>query len=205
MLSFLSEGAGGGPLTLISMGDHAYEVTHTSPKARGDTNAAPASIALSIHSELLAELGYPVPKVLALVVVEKFVTVSPKRFPKDGPADLIVDGFPCGSRTSCGRASGCWSHRRGHLLTPGINSCSVLTYKDLNRKIRLMTYIYLYRLKEHRERRNLTQEELAILSGVSRPTIAALELGYRRAHPGTTQKLAKALKVRPEYLLDPGH
>ena len=68
-----------------------------------------------------------------------------------------------------------------------------------------MTYIYLYRLKEHRKRRGLTQEELATLSGVSRPTIAALELGYRSAYPGTTQKLAKALKVRPENLLDPGH
>ena len=59
----------------------------------------------------------------------------------------------------------------------------------------------LYRLKEHRERRGLTQEELAMLSGVSRPTIAALELAYRRAYPRTTEKLAKALKVRPKALL----
>ena len=66
-----------------------------------------------------------------------------------------------------------------------------------------MTYIYLYRLKEHRKRRGLTQEELATLSGVSRPTIAALELGYRSAYPGTTQKLAKALKVRSEALVLP--
>ena len=63
-----------------------------------------------------------------------------------------------------------------------------------------MAYIYLYRLKEHRERRGLSQEELAKLSDVSRPTIAALELGYRRAYPRTTQKLAKALKVKPEHL-----
>jgi transcriptional regulator with XRE-family HTH domain len=66
-----------------------------------------------------------------------------------------------------------------------------------------MTYIYLYRLKEHRKRRSLTQEELATLSGVSRATIAALELGYRSAYPGTTKKLAKALKVRPEALVLP--
>ena len=59
---------------------------------------------------------------------------------------------------------------------------------------------YLYRLKEHRERRGLTQEELAAISGVSRPTIAALELGYRRAYPRTTAKLARSLKVRPEDL-----
>ncbi len=52
------------------------------------------------------------------------------------------------------------------------------------------------RLKEHRERRTLTQHELEKLSGVSRPTIAALELGYRRAHPRTVEKLARALKVK---------
>jgi transcriptional regulator with XRE-family HTH domain len=63
-----------------------------------------------------------------------------------------------------------------------------------------MSYIYLSRLKEHRERRGLTQEELATLSGVSRPTIAALELGYRRAYPRTAGRLAKALKVKPGKL-----
>ena len=59
----------------------------------------------------------------------------------------------------------------------------------------------LYRLKKPRKRRGLTQDELATLSGVSRPTIAALELTYRRAYPRTTEKLAKALKVRPKALL----
>jgi len=63
-----------------------------------------------------------------------------------------------------------------------------------------MSYINLSRLKEHRERRGLTQEELAKLSDVSRPTIAALELGYRRAYPRTAAKLAKALRVKPEKL-----
>jgi transcriptional regulator with XRE-family HTH domain len=67
-----------------------------------------------------------------------------------------------------------------------------------------MSYIYLSQLKEHRERRGLTQEELATLSGVSRPTIAALELGYRKAYPRTVKKLAKALKVKPETLKAPG-
>jgi transcriptional regulator with XRE-family HTH domain len=61
-------------------------------------------------------------------------------------------------------------------------------------------YRELTRLKEHRQRRTLTQHELSILSGVSRPTIAALELGYRRAHPRTAEKLARALKVKPEDL-----
>jgi transcriptional regulator with XRE-family HTH domain len=61
-------------------------------------------------------------------------------------------------------------------------------------------YRELTKLREHRWRRTLTQEELEKLSGVSRPTIAALELGYRRAHPETVAKLSKALKVKPEDL-----
>jgi transcriptional regulator with XRE-family HTH domain len=61
-------------------------------------------------------------------------------------------------------------------------------------------YRELTGLKEHRERRRLTQHELEKLSEVSRPTIAALELGYRRAHPRTVEKLARALKVKSEEL-----
>ena len=66
-----------------------------------------------------------------------------------------------------------------------------------------MAYSYLYQLKGHRERRGLSQHELEKLSGVSRPTIAALELGYRRAYETTTAKLARALKVRPADLRTP--
>ena len=54
----------------------------------------------------------------------------------------------------------------------------------------------LPRLKEHRERRGLTQHELAKLSDVSRPTIARLETTDTRATPETARKLAKALKVK---------
>ena len=61
-------------------------------------------------------------------------------------------------------------------------------------------YRELTRLREHRQRRTLTQDELEKLSGVSRPTIAALELGYRRAYPRTVAKLAKALKVKVKDL-----
>jgi DNA-binding XRE family transcriptional regulator len=59
----------------------------------------------------------------------------------------------------------------------------------------------LARLKEHRERRMLTQHELAKLSGVSRATIARLETTTTRATPTTARKLAKALKARPEELV----
>lgn len=59
----------------------------------------------------------------------------------------------------------------------------------------------MYHLKEHRERRMLTQHELARLSGVGRATIARLETTSTRATPTTARKLAKALKVKPEELV----
>jgi transcriptional regulator with XRE-family HTH domain len=58
----------------------------------------------------------------------------------------------------------------------------------------------LTRLKEHRKRRRLTQEELAKLSDVSRPTIARLETTSTRATPNTARNLAKVLKVKPRDL-----
>ena len=58
----------------------------------------------------------------------------------------------------------------------------------------------LGRLREERRRSRLTQEELAVLSGVGRVTIARLETGASRAKPETARKLARALKVGPEDL-----
>jgi transcriptional regulator with XRE-family HTH domain len=61
---------------------------------------------------------------------------------------------------------------------------------------------HISRVKELRKRRGLTQMELAVLSGVSRATIARYEAGEnRRPHPATVRKLAKALKVKPEDLI----
>lgn len=60
---------------------------------------------------------------------------------------------------------------------------------------------HLLGLRRHRKARTLSQEELATLSGVSRPTIARLELGTTGAYISTRRKLARALKVRPEDLL----
>ena len=59
----------------------------------------------------------------------------------------------------------------------------------------------VYRLAEYRKRSRLTQHELARASGVSRPTIAAVELGYRGARMSTIKKLARVLKVSPEDLV----
>ena len=58
----------------------------------------------------------------------------------------------------------------------------------------------LGRLREERKRSRLTQEELALISGVARVTIARLETGAAKAKPETTRKLARALKVGPEDL-----
>lgn len=53
-----------------------------------------------------------------------------------------------------------------------------------------------YRIKEIREKRGMTQEELAEKSGVSRTTISALENGTERATMTKTLiNLAKALGV----------
>lgn len=67
---------------------------------------------------------------------------------------------------------------------------------------------HLSRLKEHRNRRGLTQIELAKISGVGRATIAGLEASDptkgspRGAYKSTVEKLARALKVKPHELGD---
>ena len=57
------------------------------------------------------------------------------------------------------------------------------------------------RLREWRDKRELSQQELADRSGVSRHTIMALERqDGRDAWPQTVRKLAKALRVRTDQL-----
>jgi transcriptional regulator with XRE-family HTH domain len=58
------------------------------------------------------------------------------------------------------------------------------------------------RLRELRERASFSQMELSERSGVSRATIADLELGKRGARPKTRRKLAKALGVEPWELVE---
>lgn len=60
-----------------------------------------------------------------------------------------------------------------------------------------------YRIRENRERRGLTQSELAIKSGVSRMTISALENGSERVTTTKTlMKIATALEVTIDELFD---
>jgi DNA-binding XRE family transcriptional regulator len=54
-------------------------------------------------------------------------------------------------------------------------------------------------LRAHRQRRALSQQELADLARLSRTTIIKLEAG-RDAWPKTVRKLARALRVNPEDL-----
>lgn len=63
--------------------------------------------------------------------------------------------------------------------------------------------VRLTRLRLVRERRALTQQELAEKAGVHRITIARIETGVDEPRPPTTRKLAAALEVEPEDLMEP--
>ena len=58
------------------------------------------------------------------------------------------------------------------------------------------------KIKRAREVAGLTQHELAEAVGVSQRTIASYESSGAKARRGTTEKLAKALKVSVKYLSD---
>ena len=61
----------------------------------------------------------------------------------------------------------------------------------------------LTRLKDVRQRKALTQRQLAERAGVNRVTIARIETGKDEPFPTTVRKVADALGVEPEELLDP--
>jgi len=56
-------------------------------------------------------------------------------------------------------------------------------------------------LRQYRQQRALSQDELAEAAGVSRTTILKLEAGQRQPRPKTLRKLARALRVKPSALL----
>jgi transcriptional regulator with XRE-family HTH domain len=53
-------------------------------------------------------------------------------------------------------------------------------------------------LREIRESKGLSQDDLVRLAKVAKGTIVGLELGRRKPRPSTRRKLAAALGVRPE-------
>jgi transcriptional regulator with XRE-family HTH domain len=64
--------------------------------------------------------------------------------------------------------------------------------------------VKLLRLRGVRERKALSQRELAERSGVNRVTIARIEAGLQEPHPRTTRRLAEALGVEPAELMATG-
>ena len=57
-------------------------------------------------------------------------------------------------------------------------------------------------LREIRQRKGFERPELARISGIHEITIARLELGYNNSRLSTVKKLADALGVPPEDLLE---
>ena len=62
--------------------------------------------------------------------------------------------------------------------------------------------VKLTRLKGIRERKALTQAELAHRAGINRVTLARIETGAE-PYPATVRKLADAPAVEPADLMDP--
>jgi transcriptional regulator with XRE-family HTH domain len=59
----------------------------------------------------------------------------------------------------------------------------------------------LANLKPIRERRALSQDDLAKLSGVAQRSLSEIERGLRPARPSTLRKIARALNVDPADLI----
>ncbi len=57
-------------------------------------------------------------------------------------------------------------------------------------------------LKSNRYRSNLSQEELGLKSGLSRPYISELEMGKKDPSLFTIFKLADALEVNPSFFIN---
>jgi transcriptional regulator with XRE-family HTH domain len=58
------------------------------------------------------------------------------------------------------------------------------------------------RIRDARRRRVLTQKELAELAGLPRVTLVRIETDRQQPRPSTLRRLAKALGVRPQDLLE---
>ncbi|HLW00058.1 MAG TPA: helix-turn-helix transcriptional regulator [Ktedonobacterales bacterium] len=62
--------------------------------------------------------------------------------------------------------------------------------------------VILQYLKRWRRKRRMSQEMLHQQSGVSVNSISLLERGVRKANPATIGNLARALRIRPEELVE---
>lgn len=57
------------------------------------------------------------------------------------------------------------------------------------------------RIRKHRERSNLSQEQLAERADVSNQTISTAETGKKRLRVENIIKICEALEISPDYLL----
>ena len=64
-----------------------------------------------------------------------------------------------------------------------------------------MTYNYMQKVKEYRTKNNISQEEMARVIGVSRPTYTAIESGKQTLSAEEAQKLAATLGITIDELL----
>lgn len=63
--------------------------------------------------------------------------------------------------------------------------------------------LYSHRIKKLREKKQLTQKQLAELSGINEDTMRSYDLGDRKPRKKILEHIEKALKVRSEYLSTP--
>lgn len=63
--------------------------------------------------------------------------------------------------------------------------------------------VTLPRLRIFRERKALSQRELADLAGMTHTQISRIETGLSKPYPTTVRKLAHALGVEPFELMEP--
>lgn len=69
-----------------------------------------------------------------------------------------------------------------------------------NNKVTKITRLFGMKVKIERIKRNLSQEELAALAGVSRPTIGAIERAENIPSIETAASIAKALNIELDKL-----
>jgi transcriptional regulator with XRE-family HTH domain len=75
--------------------------------------------------------------------------------------------------------------------------------RSLSARATLGSVVRLPNLRRLRERRALSQRDLAALSGLTDRTIRRLETGETDSRPSTTRKLARALRVKVDELMGP--
>jgi len=63
--------------------------------------------------------------------------------------------------------------------------------------------VRLTRLRMWRERRAMTQQELADKAGITRVALSRIESGQAEPRPTTVRRLAQVLRVEPDALMDP--